>query len=616
MKQQYWEQANRKLVAKTLSELDFEQLLEFNVKDSNEGMGSLSNAVKCYQIECGQHLWQFKAEISVWGMLLVNNQSIQSTLIQPTSCSSSHRTVPLINDLLLDLQDTLNISDMNLAGFIEETQQTMWSEINALAARTGMTAYDMVQLDEVSRQQYLDSHPKLIANKGRLGWGEEELTRYSPESGQPFNLHLLAIDKHISITGFQEGLSAKSLFSSFVSESEWQQLLNKLPDGGLDHFDIILVHPWQLQRYLNSQFLQYFVEGKIIDLGETTMGWLAQQSIRTLTSVDANVNVDIKTALTILNTSCYRGIPGQYIAHGARISTWLANLVNQDELFQSHGLYVQQEIGGVYCPHPHQSKLSGAYRYSEMLGCIWRERAESILSSNQRPLSMATLMQADEQGISCIEALIELSGKSAELWLKAMFKHVVVPIYHLMAKYGVGIVAHGQNVTLVLEDNFPAGCLIKDFHGDLRLIDQPFEELNSLDDDIQNNLVRLPAHYLIHDLLTGHFVTVLRFVSPWLSRMGVAETQFYRYLHEEIQAYQVVHPELSERFMMLNLLTEKIEKVCLNKVRFKIGLGDSSERPLPELADPILNPLLAHTRLTWSGREERIDNKSVDTSIT
>ena len=62
-----------------------------------------------------------------------------------------------------------------------------------------------------------------------------------------------------------------------------------------------------------------------------------------------------------------------------------------------------------------------------------------------------------------------------------MFKHVVVPIYHLMAKYGVGIVAHGQNVTLVLEDNFPAGCLIKDFHGDLRLIDQPFEELNSLD---------------------------------------------------------------------------------------------------------------------------------------
>ena len=122
---------------------------------------------------------------------------------------------------------------------------------------------------------------------------------------------------------------------------------------------------------------------------------LTQQSIRTLTSVDANVNVDIKTALTILNTSCYRGIPGQYIAHGARISTWLANLVNlRIELFQSHGLYVQQEIGGVYCPHPHQSKLSGAYRYSEMLGCIRRERAESILSSNQRPLSMATLMQS------------------------------------------------------------------------------------------------------------------------------------------------------------------------------------------------------------------------------
>ncbi|OEF23396.1 IucA/IucC family protein [Vibrio rumoiensis] len=577
MNQQHWEQANRKLVAKTLSELHFEQLLTFQVEPSNE-----QNTLQGYQLDCEKYDWHFKASTSVWGMLVVKPDSIQS----------SHGSIPLLNDLLLDLQSTLDISDLNLAGLIEETQQTLWSEIKSLESSVGITAQDIVQMDEVSRQQYLQSHPKLIANKGRLGWGEQELAKYAPESGSSFGLHFLAVDKQISISGIKSGLSLQSLFSSFTSESEWQRLIDKLPDGGLERFDIILVHPWQLQRYLKSQFLQYFVEGKLIDLGVTEMQWLAQQSIRTLTAVDPTVNVDIKTALTILNTSCYRGIPGQYIAHGARISAWLANLVKSDALLQSHGLHVQQEIGGVYCPHPYQSKFDGAYRYNEMLGCIWRERAESILPSHQRPLSMATLMQADDQGVSCIEALIEVSGRAPQDWLKAMFKHVVVPIYHLMVKYGVGIVAHGQNVTLVLQDNFPVGCMIKDFHGDLRLIDQPFEELDSLDRDIQDNLVRLPAHYLIHDLLTGHFVTVLRFVSPWLTNVGVSETQFYRYLNQALQEYQSENPELAPRFKLLNLLTEKIDKVCLNKVRFKIGLGDSSERPLPELADPIANPLL------------------------
>ena len=47
-----------------------------------------------------------------------------------------------------------------------------------------------------------------------------------------------------------------------------------------------------------------------------------------------------------------------------------------------------------------------------MLGCIWRERAESLLGEHQRPLSMATLMQKDLAGMPCIEALIQLSQRT------------------------------------------------------------------------------------------------------------------------------------------------------------------------------------------------------------
>ncbi|GAL28401.1 citrate:6-N-acetyl-6-N-hydroxy-L-lysine ligase alpha subunit [Vibrio variabilis] len=82
----------------------------------------------------------------------------------------------------------------------------------------------------------------------------------------------------------------------------------------------------------------------------------------------------------------------------------------RDPLLKKNGLHVQQELGGVYCPHPYQSKIEGAYRYSEMLGCIWRERAEAVLSDKQRPLSMATLMQDDGQGNACINELIASSA--------------------------------------------------------------------------------------------------------------------------------------------------------------------------------------------------------------
>lgn len=236
-----------------------------------------------------------------------------------------------------------------------------------------------------------------------------------------------------------------------------------------------------------------------------------------------------------------------------------------------------------------------------MLGCIWRERAESVITSAQRPMSMATLMQDDGKGNACILALIDASGLSHEQWLTKLFRHVVIPVYHLMCQYGVGLVAHGQNVTLTLEDNQPVGCIIKDFHGDLRLVDEELPELDSLDDAINQNLTRLPAKYLVHDLLTGHFVTVLRFVSPWLDtewleqnglkHQGISETKFYGLLANEIQRYQSEHSHLAPRFEAFNLLSEHIDKVCLNRVKFKIGYGESNQRPLPELGEPIRNPL-------------------------
>ncbi|MCY7295222.1 IucA/IucC family protein [Alteromonas sp. a30] len=603
-----WSVANRLLAAKILSELHFEEVLNYEVVEkavfekafsdtqgetdaSTPAFESALGVPQYYRLVTPHRDWFFVATRSIWGMFVVEPESVVNADQHPVEAGR----------LLLDIQSFMKMKDIHMSGLIEEVQQTLYADCVYLQKLDSISAEALVQISETERQQYLKAHPKAVANKGRLGWGIDELDRYTPEAGQRIQLHCLAIHKAHCRTGFREDLSQSDLWQRTFGKSSWQHCLQRLKHKQVegkqvnpDDYWLTPVHPWQFNRFLLTQYASLFARGDLIDLGVLTGDWIAQQSIRTLSPSEQG-EFDIKTAITILNTSCYRGIPGDFIVHGPRLSRWLAQQVSTDPLLSELGLHVQQEVAGIYCSQPLQAELEkGAYRYKEMLGCIWRERAESVIGDGLRPMSMATLMQTDAQGKSCIDALISLSDLSAEQWLRRMFRHVVVPLYHLMCRYGVALVAHGQNITLVLDEQHrPVGCIIKDFHGDLRLVDKAFPELESLDKDIQDNVTRLPSHYLIHDLLTGHFVTVLRFVSPLLAQHKVSEEMFYHWLAEEIRQYQSDHPQLQARFELFNLLSEKIEKVCINRVRFKIGYDDSDERPLPELGEPIANPLRA-----------------------
>ncbi|MCP5810431.1 IucA/IucC family siderophore biosynthesis protein, partial [Klebsiella pneumoniae] len=69
-----------------------------------------------------------------------------------------------------------------------------------------------------------------------------------------------------------------------------------------------------------------------------------------------------------------------------------------------------------------------------------------------------------------IGAYIDRSGLDAETWLTQLFRVVVVPLYHLLCRYGVALIAHGQNITLAMKEGVPQRVLLKDFQGDMRLV--------------------------------------------------------------------------------------------------------------------------------------------------
>ncbi|MAR90808.1 MAG: hypothetical protein CML06_07985 [Pseudomonadales bacterium] len=576
-----WHRLNQQLVAKNISELQYEECLV--PEPSGDGWHlRLASGVE----------YRFQAWRSIWGQLRVNSGSLLRDGSPVTSAAQFY----------IDAQQDLELDAIVLANLLEECAQTLYGDRLAWLQREQIDAAALAQLDVDRQQVFLDGHPKAVLNKGRLGWGSTELQQFAPESGQPVRLRWIAVAASECTLGAQRPGQLQAMVRSAMSEREYRELRQTLqrhttgPDVE-ESWHLLPVHPWQWQHKIRIQFQEWLARGRMLDLGVHGHRFLPLQSIRTLANLDCPTHPNVKLPLTILNTSCYRGIPGQYIAAGGVLSAWLQTLCRQDALLSQRGTLVLQEPVGVTCNHPRYGQIDAApYRYHEMLGVIWRQSVQSQLQPGERAMLMAGLLQQDNRGDSVVRHLIVESGMSPEQWVTSLFGVVVVPLYHLMCQYGVGLVAHGQNLTLILEQGRPRRLALKDLQGDLRLVDQDFPELESLPPQAAAVLTRLPPEYLLHDLLTGHFVTVLRYLSALMQEQGLlSETDFYRTLATVLRNYQRQYPQLAPRFRQFDLLAPIVKRVCINRVRFREGYADRQQRPVPVLGSDLSNPLIAAT---------------------
>ena len=109
---------------------------------------------------------------------------------------------------------------------------------------------------------------------------------------------------------------------------------------------------------------------------------------------------------------------------------------------------------------------------------------------------------------------------------------------------------------------------------------------------MRETLLRRPAAHLLQHLQTGHFASLLRFVSDALLRSdGLPEVAFYGALARALRRYQARHPDLADRFRQFELFAPTVPRICINRVRLSLGYGDSNLRPVPRLGSPLINPL-------------------------
>ena len=566
-----WKTVNLNLIAKALGELSYEQILKPGQIGENQYFIKLENGVE----------YTFVAWKGIWDHLRVTPSSIQKTGVDKISAGQ----------FFIDAQAELGMSDIVLSNFIEEMNNSLYSDMCIWKKQKNINVLEMTDWTGEKIQTILGGHPKILLSKGRIGWGASELASYAPENEQPFVLHWLAIKKGLPLVSIDISTTAEGLLQESLDEFELARLCEFLQKANLNFADYyyLPVHPWQWNRFIKIQYQAMLSRQEMISLGVFGDQYAPQISIRTLSNISRPSQVDIKLSLSILNTSAFRGIPSRYIGVGAKLSSYLLKLCQEDELLKKLKTDVQSEIAGMSVGHDDYSQIKNSpYRYQEFLGAVWRENSQSKLQTSEQAILTGSLFFQDHNGNSLIGAYIKKSGMSQAGWLREYFKVVVIPLYHLQLKYGIGLVAHGQNIILRMRNFRPEGVILKDFQGDLRLAENSILLEKGDFKDVASKLDKLPAHYLIHDLMTGHFVTVLRFVSEVMQESDeLIEIQFYQILSEVIQEYHEKYYAPSE----LSFLNERISRVLVNKVRFKIGYGDTTERPKPMVGEDLCSPI-------------------------
>ncbi len=577
-----WETVCRASLAKLLSELSYEEVISLRQVSDGHFRLDLQSGVS-YRMEGWTGIWN-------------NNWVDGGTIIREPEEDGSAASASFPSPLrfVVDARTELNMAPETEAMFVRELSNTLRQDLVLLRKNRQVDGRHLATEPAHVRHALLEGHPKAVANKGRLGWGVQDLQDYAPENRSPIRLVWLAADRQQCRIGQSPDMSEQANLGETLGPEETGRLLGAMEAQGvsLATHTLIPVHPWQWDHVLQQAYVAELMEHRLVWLGSFGGRYVAGPSLRTLTSLDRPGSPDIKLAMTILNTSAWRGIPGKFIAHGGVISDWLSGLVAADSVLENT-VIILREQRGIWYRHPIYDRMPDApYQHHETLGAIWRETAASRIRGNRDACLYAALLHLDAGGTPLAVHHAALAGLSIHEWIRDLFQVTVVPLYHFLAKYGVGFIAHGQNLTIILENHRPVGLAIKDLQGDVDLVDRVFPEHAGLPAEVRRTLAAKPPAYIVHDIQTAHFVTVLRFFSARLQACGAMnERDFYALLADTLLGYMEAHRELQDRFALFELFAAEMPRVCINKVRFDIGYADAARRPLPALGTNLRNPL-------------------------
>ncbi|WP_116949448.1 IucA/IucC family protein [Jiangella endophytica] len=569
-----WERANRELIAKLLTEFGYEEIIALDVTDDGALTVPLPGATLTGRaVRRALGWWRVLPEslTAEGGGPLPDAVAVFTALLTAAGADAS-----------------------TVAGAVSELSSTLLTDARQLT--TARPAAELADLEPVLAEAELTGHPWIVANKGRVGFGADDLRAYPPEARADVRLLWLAASPAVADA---VGLDHHAVVRDQVGSEAFEGMRAQAQLGGLDPDTCVYlpVHPWQWAHRILPLHAPQLARGDLVVLGDGPARYRPQLAIRTMTDLDDPARRYLKLPLSILNTSVYRGLPRERTLAAPGLTSWLSSVVSSDAFLRETGLILLGEVAGVSVAHPVYSGLPGVpYQYTELLGAIWREPVQPYLRDGEQAVSLAALLHADPSGGTFAGALVERSGLPASEWVRRLHAAVLPPLLHVLYKYGAMFSPHGQNCMIVHRDGVPTRLVVKDFVDDLAICSESIPEHAGLTPAVRAALadVILDGKTLRKYLQNGLLICVDRYLAEiFADRLGVPEADFWASARSVLAAYQErFRGELADRFTMFDLESPTFPKLCLNRLRlFERGYADDPERPVISAVGSVPNPL-------------------------
>lgn len=606
-----WREANRRLLAKTLAEFAFEELIvpqpltppsEGPPSEDPPGESPPSDTARTaarYRVDLDSGVsYAFTATRGALGSWWVTADPVTRGA---TGLLGNDTQAPAwdVQQFLTDAASTLGTDAATLALYLTEVSATLAVDAARIEHR-GTPAAELRELGHAELECHMTGHPMLVANKGRIGFSATDVRAWAPESQRRTPLMWIAVHR-----GLAEFRGTPDLSEHAVLEHELDPPTRAAFDdriraaGGQPNSYLPMpVHPWQWNHTVQTLFAGEVAQRRIIPLGESHDQYLPQQSVRTMTNMTDRSRYDVKVPLRIVNTLIWRGIP-PHCTEGAPLTTqWLTDLLGTDPLLRDElRTVLLGEVASVTVRHPYLDAVPEVpYQHLETLGCIWRESVSARQDPGERVRTFAALLHVDEWGTAFVATLARSSGLPPEEWLRALFHTVLTPVLHVLYTYGITFNPHGQNTLIGYDErDVPRRLFLKDFVDDVSVSHTPVPERGPEPDGYRNVLPRkhpvVIRQHVVDQLLVGHF----RFLAPLCAeQLGVAEETFWRLAREVVLAYHERFPERAERFAEFDMLADAFPRYPFNTDRLVVTrYVDRALRHALRPNGTVPNPLVA-----------------------
>ncbi|USK57990.1 IucA/IucC family protein [Peribacillus asahii] len=567
---QSWEKVNQQLLAKMLQEFMYEHIIE------PTEIQKLSQATLYQWKDKKGVTYTYQAKERLFDSYHVIANTIKVTF------ENQEITISKALQLLIGLSEEEGMTSSTAGHLAKEYFHTLVAD---LYLQNQKSADELSTMDYAELEGEMTGHPWITYNKGRIGFGFDDYVRFAPEQKNPIQLSWIAVAKQVCSFHSVATLSFEKMINQELSEATRKSFADRLKERQLACSDYyyLPVHEWQWLNVIVPLFAEYIANDFIVPLGEGEDSYLPQQSIRTFVNTTHLEKFHVKLPMSILNTLVYRGLPSERCVIAPQVTEYIKGIRDQDAFLRDTcKIGLLGEVATLNVNHPTFTNIQNApYQYLEMLGVVWRESVYEELKEGEQALTLAALLHLDHSGKALVSTYIQKSGLTPREWISALINAILPPLLHYLYQYGTVFSPHGQNTVLVLNNFKPVRIIMKDFVDDVNISNQPFDELQSLSQELKTVLRSEEPEGLTQFILTGLFICHFRYLATILEEHeGVTEQEFWSTVRNEILHYQSQYPHLHDRFKLFDLLRPRVTKLTLNRNRmFDYGYADDGDRP-------------------------------------